>query len=72
MAEYIGRAMLRFTPNEKNYGMAVHHVMDHYICFQIYPTWVRDVVIDSADYPKEAYTEFITILQKRTSSTYTS
>ncbi|KAL6599557.1 hypothetical protein ACP70R_045694 [Stipagrostis hirtigluma subsp. patula] len=63
MSVYIVRAMLRFTADDKNYVMALHHVLDHFICFMMYPASSRIYVFDSVDYDISFYQEFIDIIQ---------
>ncbi|KAL6642578.1 hypothetical protein ACP70R_020759 [Stipagrostis hirtigluma subsp. patula] len=63
MSCYIARAMLRFAKEDKSCVMAVHHVVDHYLAFMIYPSAGRIFVFDSADYELSAYQEFVNIIQ---------
>ncbi|KAL6595059.1 hypothetical protein ACP70R_048162 [Stipagrostis hirtigluma subsp. patula] len=63
MSCYIARAMLRFAKEDKSCVMAVHHVLDHYLAFMIYPSDGRIFVFNSADYELAAYQEFVDIIQ---------
>nr|AAM74368.1 Hypothetical protein [Oryza sativa Japonica Group]AAN04178.1 Hypothetical protein [Oryza sativa Japonica Group]AAP52297.1 hypothetical protein LOC_Os10g08510 [Oryza sativa Japonica Group] len=60
VANYLAHSML--SHSDKRVIMVPYHFGNHYILFLVYPTDQTVVVLDPADYDKQAYMEFLCLL----------